>query len=304
MRPRDPKDIYPGKELGRRDFVLTEADLEHYFAGLQLDRARYRERSPYSRPVAPSMAITAIEDRFMGAIVLNPFGTLWRRQEWTLRAPSVPGERYEASARVAQVYEHRGRTIVAMETTLRTPDGRLVAQGVHHQSFVLGQTSGQVALRPPERKEGAGSFAPPKGEALEPVTRTITLEMCQTFFHGERSYHTQRERSEGMGFREVVVGGRMTIAYLGEMLDRRFGRGWYEQGNMDVKFTNVVWPGDSVTARGMVTGRAQDGGAPVPHAERSRSDRSATLAQVTVWVEKADWAIAIVGTATARDTSS
>ena len=62
-----------------------------------------------------------------------------------------------------------------------------------------------------------------------------------------------RAASEDLGFEEVVVGGKMTLSYIGDMLDRNFGKNWYEGGNLDVKFTNIVWPGDKVTAHGVIS---------------------------------------------------
>ena len=74
----------------------------------------------------------------------------------------------------------------------------------------------------------------------------------------------------------------MTISYIGDMLDRSFGQKWFEGGKLDVKFTNIVWPGDRVTARGVLTD------------ERSVSD---DIAEARVWMEKDDGTVVIVGNA-------
>ena len=141
----------------------------------------------------------------------------------------------------------------------------------------------RVALRKPSDKEGVRKFNVPKGEEIDSVTSEIDLEMCGTFFHGNKNYHTDKRASEELGFDEVVVGGKMTISYIGDMLDRNFGSRWFEGGSLDVKFTNIVWPGDKVTARGVITDNlAPDG-----------TDRS----EVNVWVEKEDGTVAIVGNA-------
>ena len=59
----------------------------------------------------------------------------------------------------------------------------LVVQGIHHQSFMLNQTDGKVALRDPKKKEGARKFDVPAGVPLGSVSRVIDLEMCGVFFH-------------------------------------------------------------------------------------------------------------------------
>ena len=106
--------------------------------------------------------------------------------------------------------------------------------------------------------------------------------MCGIFFHGNKNYHTNKKASEELGFEEVVVGGKMTISYIGDMLDRTFVQRWYNGGKLDVKFTNIVWPGDKVTARGVIAneGNSSDG-----------------QTEVRVWMEKEDGTVTIVGNA-------
>ena len=282
---RDPQEAYPGKDLGSRDFVATDEILSNYYEGLQIDPAWYTDRSPYGSTVAPSMTLTAVDGGFPGAGFKNNFGTLWMRQEWDSFKPIVPGERYKATSKVVDVYEHRNRTVVNQQVTLLTMDGETMAQGHHHQSFLLDQSTGKVQLRDPKAKGGARRFSVPDGEALEPTSYVITLEMCGSFFHGNANYHTNKEAAIELGFEEVVVGGRMTMSYLGDLMDKRFGKGWYQGGKLDIKFTNIVWPGDRVIARGVITD--------------SVSENGGTRAKVAIWMEKEDGTVAIVGTASA-----
>ena len=130
-------------------------------------------------------------------------------------------------------------------------------------------------------------FDVPQGEELDPIERRITLEMCGAYFHGDVNYHTDKEASEALGFEDVVVGGRMTMSYLGDMMDRRFGKGWFEGGTLDIKFTNIVWPNEVVTARGVITDKVEEKGG--------------TRARVTVWMEKPDGTVVIVGKASALE---
>ena len=57
----------------------------------------------------------------------------------------------------------------------------------------------------------------------------------------------------------TVIGGRMTLSCVTELLTRHFGRGLYEGGRLDVKFTNVLWPNEPFTTRGIITGRRAEG---------------------------------------------
>ena len=125
---------------------------------------------------------------------------------------------------------------------------------------MLTQSSGTVKLRDPKAKEGVRKFNVPPGDLFYTSPHEISLEMCGQFFHGNKSYHTSKEAAEELGFTEVVVGGRMTLSYIGDMMDKQFGKGWYEGGKLDVKFTNIVWPDDTVTANGVITERVKEDG--------------------------------------------
>ena len=279
-------DPYPGKDLSTHEFVVSPEILGNYFEGLQLDPAAYATESPYGIPVVPSMVLTEVDAGFPGAFFSDDHGTLWIRQEWELHRPMMPDETYHASSQILDIYEHRDRTVVNQEVSLRTANDDLMAVGRHHQSFLLDKGTGQVKLRDPAAK-GVRKMAVPDGEALEPVERVLTLEMCGVFFHGNANYHTDKEEARRLGFEDVVIGGRMTMSYIGDLMDRRFGKGWYEGGKLDIKFTNIVWPDERVVAKGVITDRV--------------AEEHGVRANVAVWVEKPDGTVAIVGSASALE---
>ena len=73
----------------------------------------------------------------------------------------------------------------------------------------------------------------------------------------------------------------LDVATLARHYEEHFGKGFYEGGTLVVKFTNIVWPEDHVTAKGVVI--KEDAG----------------RAQASVWMEKDDGTVCIVGNATA-----
>ena len=79
----------------------------------------------------------------------------------------------------------------------------------------------------------------------------------------------------------------MTLSYLGDMLEKRFGKRWFEGGRLDIKFTNIVWPDERVTARGVITDRVKENGG--------------VRASMAVWMEKAEGTVVIAGTASALE---
>lgn len=207
-------------------------------------------------------------------------GHLWLRQEWEFHQPLEQGVAYTVDERVVDIYPRRNRTILLSETSLRDPAGRLVSTQRHHQSFLLDNPpSGEVELRAPASKEGATRAAPPLTRELASLDRTVTLEMCGEFFHGSKNYHSDKEQSAALGFRDVVVGGRMTMGYVGELLDGALGARWARGGRLLVKFTNVLWPAESIHVTAGL-------GEPLP----DDPSRDTVLARV----EKADGTVVLV----------
>ncbi len=260
-----------GVDLGTATIVIDDAALSDYYEGLELER-------PVQLASAPSM-VAANADLSTRMHYANDFGNLWLRQEWDFRQPLKPGASYEASARSLDIYERRDRSVILTETVLKDEAGDVAVAMRHHQSFVLYQSEGQVTLRDPSKKEGARTYSLPEGEPFGPLVRTISLEMCGAFFHGNKNYHTDKEASEELGFTDVVVGGKMTMSLIGELLDQRFGETWKSSGKLLVKFANIVWPNETVSVKGVLQGaNAED-------PERSN---------IACWVEKENGVIAVV----------
>lgn len=261
----------PGIDLGSAELVVDETALNDYYQGLEIDR-------PAEAGSAPSM-VAANADMSTRMYFENDFGNLWLRQEWDFRKPLEAGAAYQVSGRSLDVYQRRDRSVILTETVLKDEAGDVAVVQRHHQSFVLGQSEGQVTLRDPAKKEGARTYSLPEGEPFGPIVRTISLEMCGSFFHGDRNYHTDKQASEELGFTDVVVGGKMTMSLVGELLDQRFGDAWKSSGKLLIKFANIVWPDETVTVKGVLQG---------PNAD-DPSHRN-----IACWVEKDNGVVAVV----------
>lgn len=260
-----------GVDLGSAEVLIDETALSDYYEGLELER-------PGDLESAPSM-VAANADLSTRMHYANDFGNLWLRQEWDFRKPLKPGGSYEASCKSIDVYDRRDRSVILTETVVKDDFGDIAVAMRHHQSFVLYQSDGQVTLRDPSKKEGARTYSLPEGEPFGPLVRTISLEMCGSFFHGDRNYHTDKQASEELGFTDVVVGGKMTMSLIGELLDQRFGEAWKSSGKLLVKFANIVWPDETVSVKGVLQGVDED------DPERRN---------VACWVEKDNGVIAVV----------
>jgi acyl dehydratase len=109
--------------------------------------------------------------------------------------------------------------------------------------------------------------------------------MCKAFSGPGENYHTNREMARALGFPDIVVQGMMTLCFLSGLLTREFGDGWYRGGKMSVALVNVVWCGDTITARGTV--------------REERPEGRRTRLVLDVWCEKSDGTKVVVGSASA-----
>lgn len=226
-----------GQVLPSRSWTVTPELVATYRGGLDVE----------PRPDVPQMLANQAE---VTLLFSQQKGHLWLRQEWEFDQPLRMNVPYTMEQRVVDIYPRRERTILLMESVLRDPAGRRVSVQRHHQSFLLDNPpTGEVQLRDPASKEGAGRPAPEMEQEIATLERTVSLEMCGEFFHGTRNYHSDETASRELGFRNVVVGGRMTMGYVGELLDAALGERWSRGGRLLVKFTNVLWPNETIQVR-------------------------------------------------------
>lgn len=265
-----------GKKLRQQTLTVTEALLDDYYNGLKLERPR--------DGAVPTTLASGPDGAYFSDIAFSyQVGHLWMRQGWDNVAPLTVGMKYVSDGEIVDIYDHRDRRVVHYVTALRDAGGSTVLRTYHHQSFLREPSStGSVEFRDPTKKPGARKFVVPEGTRFGGLQRTITVAMCGTFFHGDANYHTDKAQSKALGFRDVVVGGRMTMPLAAHVLEQHFGHAWWTSGKFDLKFTNPVWADDTVTAHGVDTGPLAD---------------AAGRRGAFVWVEKADGTIALIMTA-------
>ncbi|MXW53029.1 MAG: MaoC family dehydratase [Gammaproteobacteria bacterium] len=276
MSSTDSPEPFVGKELSTTRFEVTDQLLQDHYHGLEL--------SPSSTGLLPSTIISEPDNAYFREIAYSyQQGHLWLRQQMRLLSPLRKNTTYKVSGTIEEIYPKRNRNVVHYGIKLTQPNGEIAAFSNHHQSFLSNKMTGNsVEFRKPMDKPGARKFQVPEGHGIGELTRTITREMCGIYFHGDANYHTNKESAQSLGFEDVVVGGRMTLAYTARVLEDFFGEQWWSSGELDLKFTNPVWCDDVVTVKGRLLG---------PHATRSEA------LHCFVWIEKNDGAIALVADA-------
>jgi acyl dehydratase len=94
------------------------------------------------------------------------------------------------------------------------------------------------------------------GQEITPAVKQMTLErMSRPLMAGGNPIHYDPAFASKAGLSAPIATGVMSSAFLSEMLTKAFGVDWIRGGSMDVKFIRPIYAGDTVTARGRITGK-------------------------------------------------
>jgi acyl dehydratase len=271
-------EVHVGQDVAGRELTLRAADVARYEAGTG---------GPTARLAPPPLLLHSEVYRSLAWYLPNVFGNLHARQEWELFAPLPLDAPIRTRSTVADRYVKRNREYVVNEVLVTDAAGRWLQRSRTHQSFLFddGRRDTVVDREREKRADRQFTIGEGPGAPIGPLTRPITIAMCEAFSGPEKNYHNDRESAQMLGFPDIVVQGMMTVCLVSELMTEAFGLGWIWAGKMDVRLVNVVWVGDVLATRGKVREE-------VPEGSRRR-------AHVDVWCEKADGTKALVGTASA-----
>ncbi|MEW6333692.1 MAG: MaoC family dehydratase [Thermodesulfobacteriota bacterium] len=127
------------------------------------------------------------------------------------------------------------------------------------------------------------------GSAVAPREYRITQEKINTYsryaFHGKdtKNIHTDDEVARRAGLPRALAQGRYPVGYLSEYLLDVFGEGWIRGGKLDVSLVKPIFPGDTLTLRGVVREKLPEG--------------TFTRIILDVWIENQNGEKATVGSA-------
>ncbi len=276
--------VHVGQDLGGRETVIREPDVARYEAGTGAPAATL---TVDGNPTAPALLFHSEVYRNLSWYLPNIFGNLHARQEWELFAPLVVGQAVRTRSTVVDRYRKRNRDFIVNEVLLTDAEGRWLQRSRTHQSFLVEDAPRETVVdrEREKRPERVFTVGEGPGEEVAPLTRPITIAMCEAFSGPGKNYHTDREMAQMLGFPDIVVQGMMSICFVSELMTHAFGLGWQGGGKLDVRLVNVVWLNDVLTTRGKVREE-------VPEGSRRRL-------HLDVWCEKPDGTKTLVGTASA-----
>jgi 3-hydroxybutyryl-CoA dehydratase len=275
-----------GLDCGSRSYTVDRPMVDKLVGALREPHPYYEGPTPFGGPVAPALLFHSevyVDRRWY---LPNLHGFLHARQEFENFAPIFLDEKVTTHTMVAERYAKRDREYVVCESLVLGNDGRICSRGRTHQSFLKPEVISATTVKGSTRS--ARSFAVGQGEYLEcldPIEKTIDLDMCDRFSGPRLSLHNDITEAKKYGFERVLVQGMLSICLVSEMMTRRFAAGWLQGGKMTVNLVNPVWEGETIRVCGRVKSRVKEGA----------RDR----ASLEVWCEKSDGTVVLVGNASA-----
>lgn len=260
-------------ESGRRDRIPVGAQLGHleYTAtadGWQL----FREAADYPAAACPQLALqeglAVLAGKYGAAVIAGAVAI--RRADRYFRPPE-PGRRVQATGWIRAHSQARGMEQLTVETLAVDEIGTEIVRSEH--TFQFGPS------RNPERQGRRPSRARPSAagtETLPALEKRVTEEVIEGFAAAGRlmlpaeSYgaaaagpvniHSGAILAQGMGLAATVAPAELGLAYLHELLDRRFGRDFRQGGRLTVHYRRPIYAGDTLNAQGVAAPSERDTG--------------------------------------------
>ena len=280
-----------GRHCGSNEYDVTKDVVSFYAAALDDHHALHSE-------YAPPLLYHSECYKFVGEWYLkNLFGNLHMQQEWRMFAPIRVDSRVRTRSTIIDRYAKRGRDIILNETDVMDAEtGALLVRGRTHQSFLPPKEEREekgddyvvdesTAERKEKKKEARPPFPTATGDDLPSATTLIDERRCWMFSGPGKNYHTDAEQAKKLGFPNIVVQGMMSTCFVSRVMQAHFGMGWVQGGEMNVKFTNVLWVDETVSTHAKIREEVREG--------------TSTRVHCDVWVDKTDGTKVLVGSASA-----
>ena len=126
------------------------------------------------------------------------------------------------------------------------------------------------------------------GDDLPALTKHMSIEKMKTdVWSAGNPVHFDPEFAQSVGLPGPIATGEMSTSYLSELLARAFGPAWVNHSRLKSRYVAPVYAGDTLTVRGRITDRAEEGGQIRLAAEvwcENQSGQKVTLGEATVWL--------------------
>jgi len=286
-----------------KTYAFTQDDYNSWYFG---------DDNPFGRRIGHA-AILANDVLQLFTTLYDPSAVVGfhTHEELWFHNPVFEGEVATLEGAYVEKYERRGKGYVVMEAEARGEDGRLLIthRGEEIMRIHPGSVRGQKVSEKEETSNGGKSEERGRvsgeyrkdiepvaqarrdlepGTPIAPLRKHTIQEQVSIFSRAGRfikNIHSDIDVAREAGLEVPIVQGQQQLGYLTEMLTNFFGASWFTSGWVKVKFIGSVDVGETVTARGAVTGAAQEEGR--------------TRLELEVWVETESGDMTTVGWASA-----
>lgn len=247
-----------GAQLGHLEYAATDA-------GLQL----FREAVAYPAAACPQLALpeglAVLAGKYGASITAGAVSV--RRADRYFRPPE-PGRRVQATGWVREHSRARGIEQLTVETLAVDEIGTEIVRSEHTFQFGPGRDPERQGRRPGRAGQSATG-----AETLPALEKRVTEEVIEGFVAAGRlmlpaegygiaagpgNIHSGAALAQEMGLAAAVAPAELGLAYLHELLDRRFGRDFRQGGRLTVHYRRPIYAGDTLTAQGVATRSERD----------------------------------------------
>jgi acyl dehydratase len=246
--------------------------------------------SPFGKPIGHAgILANDLLQLFTQVYDPNTVVGLHTQEELWFVNPVFFGERARLYGKYVEKYERRGKGYVVMEADARGEDGRVLLRhrGIEILYVEPGPVVGKSTAEAVEKRvtgEYRKDLEPVSrarsgilpGTPLVPLVKQVRQEQMAVFSGvGKhlRNIHTDIEIARKGGLQNTIAQGMMETIYLTELLTRFFGASWFTSGWEKMKFISPVPAGETIRARGVVTGENREA--------------NGTRLELEIWVENA-----------------
>jgi acyl dehydratase len=252
-----------GMELPATDFKYEERDVMLYALGIGAKELEFTfERG---LKVIPTFAVIPAFPALMGlssAVAINPVMILHGEQSFKIAKTIATSGTLTTAGKITGVYDKGKGALVTLETTTKDEKGETVftnTSGI----FVRG-SGGFGGERGPE----AGNAAPDRGPDRSVDMTTLDIQAAIYRLSGDRNpLHIDPGFAKMAGYDRPILHGLCSFGHVGRaVLQEYCGNDPSKLKSMSVRFSGVVYPGDTITTdmweegkKVIMQARTQDG---------------------------------------------
>ena len=256
--PSNPTSGFPlGEQLSHLEYLVTDAAL-----------AGFREAVQYGQAAYPNLAVREYRQVLAGRY--DSVAAVSVAHSDRYYRPPVAGRRVQVSGWLRGRTQRGGVQLLTVETFAVDDIGTEILRSEHSFQLGAGRQAERLGRRPAASHQSGSEY-------LEPVEKRVTEEVIEQFEAAGRflltgqigqsapqtggslsGTHVGAGLASGMGLAAAVAPGELGLAYLYEMLDRKFGIDFRQGGRLSVNYRRPIYAGDTLTARGLIGHQEED----------------------------------------------